>query len=66
MSKKFWPNGDALGKRFRFFGETEPWAVIVGIAKDAKYGFLGEDPTPYIYEAHTQRYGGDRTLLVRQ
>jgi predicted permease len=65
MAKKFWPNGDALGKRFRFFGDQEPWAVIVGIARDSKYGFLGEDPTPYIYEAHAQRYSGGETLLVR-
>ena len=65
MAKKFWPKGDALGKRFRFFGEKEPWAVIVGIAKDSKYAFLGEDPQSYIYEAHAQRYGGGRTLIVR-
>jgi predicted permease len=65
MAKKFWPKGDALGKRFRFFGADEPWAEIVGIAKDAKYTFLGEDPRSYIYEAHAQRYSGARTLLVR-
>ena len=65
MAKKFWPKGDALGKRFRFFGADEPWAEIVGIAKDAKYTFLGEDPQSYIYEAHAQRYSGARTLLVR-
>ena len=65
MAKKFWPQGDALGKRFRFFGEKEPWAVIAGIARDSKYSFLGEDPQSYIYEAHAQRYGGGLTLLVR-
>jgi predicted permease len=65
MAKKFWPKGDALGKRFHFFGANEPWAEIVGIAKDAKYTFLGEDPQSYIYEAHAQRYSGARTLLVR-
>ena len=57
--------GYALGKRFKFFGDDEPWAVIVGVAKDSKYGFLGEDPTSYIYEAYAQRYNGDRTLIVR-
>jgi len=65
MARKFWPNADALGQRFHFFGADEPWAVIVGVAKDAKYAFLGEDPQPYIYEAHAQRYGGGRTLVVR-
>jgi putative ABC transport system permease protein len=39
--------------------------VIVGIAKDSKYGFLGEPPTNFIYEAYAQRYNGDRTLIVR-
>jgi len=46
MAKRFWPKGDAVGKRFRFFGANEPWAEIVGIARDAKYNFLGEDPQP--------------------
>jgi predicted permease len=65
MAKKFWPKGDALGKRFHFFGADEPWAEIVGVARNAKYTFLGEDPQPYIYEAQAQRYSGAQTLLVR-
>jgi putative ABC transport system permease protein len=65
MAKRFWPKGDAIGKRFHFFGASEPWAEIVGIARDAKYNFLGEDPQPYIYEAHSQRYSGGQTLIVR-
>jgi predicted permease len=65
MARKFWPTGDALGKRFRFFGAAEPWAEVVGVARDAKYTFLGQDPTPYIYEAHAQRYSGAQTLIVR-
>jgi len=65
MAKRFWPKGDALGKRFHFFGASEPWAEIVGIARDAKYNFLGEDPQSYIYEAHAQRYSGGQTLIVR-
>jgi len=27
----------------------------VGVARDAKYNFLGEDPIPYIYEVEAQR-----------
>jgi predicted permease len=65
MARKFWPDRDPLGQRFHFFGANEPWALVVGVARDAKYAFLGEDPQAYIYEAHDQRYGGGRTLLVR-
>jgi ABC-type antimicrobial peptide transport system permease subunit len=40
-------------------------AEIVGVARNAKYTFLGQDPIPYIYEAHAQRYSGAQTLIVR-
>jgi hypothetical protein len=65
MAKTFWPKGGALGKRFHFFGAHEPWAEIVGVARNAKYTNLGQDPVPYIYEAHAQRYSGAQTLIVR-
>jgi predicted permease len=65
MARKFWPGGNALGKRFHFFGASEPWAEIVGVARNATYTNLGQDPVPYIYEAHAQRYSGAQTLIVR-
>lgn len=47
-AKKFWPNEDAIGKRFKFFGE-DAWVQVIGVARDSKYNTLGEDPTPYMY-----------------
>lgn len=64
MAKTFWKGADAVGKRFRFFSDQE-MAEIVGVAKDVKYNALGEDPQPYIYEPHAQRYVPGMTLLVR-
>ena len=64
MAKKFWPNDDAIGKRFRFFADASPGRSS-SHRPDSRYGFLGEDPQPYIYEAHSQRYGGNHTLIVR-
>jgi ABC-type antimicrobial peptide transport system, permease component len=48
MAQEFWPNEDALGRRFRFMINKEPIEVI-GIARNSKAATLGETPTPMVY-----------------
>jgi predicted permease len=48
MASEFWPNEDALGRRFRFMISKDPIEVI-GIARNSKAGTLGEIPTPMVY-----------------
>ena len=48
MAKQFWPNEDALGRRFRFMIDKAPIEVI-GIALDSKATTLGGVPVPMVY-----------------
>ncbi|HEX6973326.1 MAG TPA: ABC transporter permease, partial [Vicinamibacterales bacterium] len=64
MAERFWPGEDPIGKRFKFIGETE-FTTIVGVARNAKYNGLGEQPIPFIYEPLRQVYTPAGTLHVR-
>ena len=64
MAQQFWPGEEPLGKRFKFFGQ-DFFNQVVGVAKDSKYNFIGEDPTPFIYQATTQVYQPQVSLFVR-
>ncbi len=64
MAKRFWPDQDPIGRRFKFFGQSN-FQQVVGVAADSKYNFIGEDPTPYIYQATTQVYQPQLSLFVK-
>ena len=67
MAKKFWPNEDALGQRFKSKNREQKWAEIevVGIVQDSKYKGIVEDPTPYFYRSLAQDYMSLRNFQRR-
>jgi len=45
MSKRFWPNGDAVGARFKVgaFSPEDPWFTVIGVIPDVN--LFGIDPS---------------------
>jgi putative ABC transport system permease protein len=65
VAQHYWPGQDPIGKRFRLNDNKGPWVEIVGVAKNAKYIFLLEPPTEFVYLPRRQN-PWPRTALVVQ
>ncbi len=60
----FWPQSDALGKRFRLRNASGPLVQIVGISKMSKYFWIAEPPLDYVYLPYRQHPRAGLTLVV--
>lgn len=64
LARRFWPGGDALGRRLRLAPPLGTEIEIVGVVETAKYVSLGEEPSPYMYLPLTQAPATAVTLHV--
>ena len=65
MAERFWPNENAIGKRFRFEGAQGPLIEVIGIVRNSKYRSLGEPPRSVLYLSNTQEYAPAMDILAR-
>ncbi|HLL14386.1 MAG TPA: ABC transporter permease [Pyrinomonadaceae bacterium] len=64
FARRYFPGANPLGKRLRTDSEG-PYLEVVGVAKNAKYRGLREEPLPFFYTPLAQDAMSSMTLFVR-
>ena len=64
LARRYWPKGDAIGKRIETTGDRE-WMTIVGIVGGIKQVSLTEENGPHIYMAMAQAPAPRAMFVVR-
>ena len=65
MAQHFWPNQEAIGKRFRSTDIDNTWLEVVGIVQDSKQQGIFSDPAAFFYVPIEQQYKSLRVLQLR-
>ena len=65
MARRFWPDGDAVGRLVRRRDDDDPAWLVVGVASDAKVRTLGEAPRNMVYLPYSQRFTPLMTVVAR-
>jgi putative ABC transport system permease protein len=68
LADRYYPNGDAVGRRFRIGGmerPNNPWMRVVGIVGDVKYNGLAEPVDPAFYLPFQQESWSSQYVVIR-
>ena len=64
LARRYWPKGDALGKRIQTTGDRQ-WLTIVGIVGGVKHRDLAEEKRPHLYLSFAQWSSPRASFVVR-
>jgi putative ABC transport system permease protein len=64
LARRYWPAGNAIGRRIQTTGERE-WMTVVGVVGGIKHRNLSEEKSPHIYQALAQSPALRATFVVR-
>jgi len=63
LARRFWPGADAVGQRLP--SGDGSWIEIVGVARDAKYEWIEEEPKAVLYRPLAQEAPPAVTFLIK-
>ncbi len=63
LARRVWPGADPIGKCIRISADTVPCSEVVGVAKDVRWGSLGDEDRMQVYEPMSPADAG--TMFVR-
>jgi putative ABC transport system permease protein len=68
MARRYWPDEDPIGKRFKGQderGRNDDWLTVIGVVGDMRSHGLERQPTPFVYEWGRQSGEIPSDLVVR-
>jgi predicted permease len=65
FARKYWPDQDPIGKRFRTRTADGPEFEVVGVTANYRVNTVGEQATPYVHFAISQRPQNGYEVLAR-
>lgn len=67
MARRFWPNEEALGQRFKHGAaqSAAPWLTVVGVVGDIRRQSLERESVPQVFTPHAQSPSRRMDLLLR-
>ena len=67
MATRFWPDENAVGKRFKIgnAGTDSPWLTVVGVFRNIRHAGLENDPTPSFLRPYAQAGWPSMSVMVK-
>jgi predicted permease len=65
FARRYWPDGNAIGKRIRRERADSPWITVIGVVANSRTGSLAETDSPQVYVSLYQEWSHHLAIFLR-